>query len=161
MYRKCHWFSRNSNCFQRCWILVILQYIQSLTTSMIQEASQLFVIPYLSWQQWNSKITVCLQQHVFPGSSVPEYPFRQQYMEICWNFPEPIVELENSALLSGLVQFIELFIYNSVHIQFIDILQSLLFTLGTVFMYLYNIAISSMVGVFARFYFQSYTRRKF
>ena len=36
---------------------------------MIQEASQLFVIPYLSWQQWNSKITVCLQQHVFPGSS--------------------------------------------------------------------------------------------
>ena len=52
----------------------------------------------------NSKITVCLQQHVFSGSSVPEYPFRQQYMEIRWKFPEPIVELENSALFSGLVQ---------------------------------------------------------
>ena len=52
----------------------------------------------------NSKITVCLQQHVISGSSVSEYPFRQQYIEIHWNFPEPIVELENSALYSGLVQ---------------------------------------------------------
>ena len=39
----------------------------------------------------NSKITVCLQQHVFLGSSVPEYPFRQQYG--IWRsaeMPEPI-----------------------------------------------------------------------
>ena len=133
---KCNWFSRNSNCFQMFWMLVTLQCIQALTTSMIQQVSQ-FVVPCCNSISFHN-------YSLPPTTGVIRLHCAQVYLSSSniWRsagLPEPITTLENTQLFQCTGA-------DSSSI-FIDILQSLAFTLGTVVMHLYATLPYSLAGL--------------